>query len=62
MEETVKKVRGEYQLVLMMLIVGIELFLFALPFLMILKLSPLNAVFGTLMKILIARASESASL
>ena len=56
MEETVKKVRGEYQLVLMMLIVGIELFLFALPFLMILKLSPLNAVFGTSMKIIIARA------
>jgi Ca2+/Na+ antiporter len=42
-EETIKRVRGEYQVALFGLMLGIELFLNCVPFLVVWKLSPVNA-------------------
>jgi hypothetical protein len=36
-EDTIANIRGEYQLVLLMLIIGVEMFLFCIPFLCQLK-------------------------
>ena len=47
-EETVAKARGEYHLCLMMLIAGIECFLFSIPWLCIVKMPPAAAVVGCL--------------
>ena len=47
-EETIKRVRGEYQIALFGLILGIELFLNSVPFLMVWKLSPANATIACL--------------
>jgi ABC-type transport system involved in Fe-S cluster assembly fused permease/ATPase subunit len=47
-EETIQRVRGEYKIALFGLILGIELFLNAVPFLMVWKLSPANATVACL--------------
>jgi hypothetical protein len=42
-EETIARVRGEYKKVLLLLVAGVELFLVAIPFMTLCKLTPINA-------------------
>ena len=50
-EQTVAKVRGEYQLVLLMLVGGIECFLCIVPWLCILKMPPVAAALGCIIDV-----------
>jgi len=43
-EDTIVKIRGEYQLVLFMLVFGVELFIVCIPFLLICKLNVANSI------------------